>query len=98
MQITWLPPRIHALGKKNNKKNLVDKKTASVSPLRHPAVKKKKKKVILSLCKILACTWITVEQKRGEKNNRARLSGSVCISDAVLYSERVSELRWEQQL
>lgn len=65
LQITRLPPRIHALGKKW-KKNLVDKKTASVSPLRHPTVKKKK--VILSLCKILACTWITVEQKKGKKN------------------------------
>lgn len=62
------------------------------------AIQQLKKKVILSLCKILACTWITVEQKMGGKNNRARLSGSVCISDAVLYSERVSELRWEQQL
>lgn len=37
--------------------------------------------------------------KKGEKKpNRARFSGSVCISDAVLYSERISELRWEQQL
>lgn len=41
LQITRLPPRIHALGKKKKKKNLVDKKTASVSPLLHPAVKKK---------------------------------------------------------
>lgn len=41
LQITRLPPRIHALGKKIIKKNLVDKKTASVSPLRHSAVKKK---------------------------------------------------------
>lgn len=41
LQITRLPPRIHALGKKIIKKNLVDKKTASVSPLCHSAVKKK---------------------------------------------------------
>lgn len=29
------------------------------------AIQQLKKKVILSLCKILACTWITVEQKKG---------------------------------
>lgn len=56
--------------RKKMKKNLVDKKTASVSPLRHPTVKKKK--VILSLCKILACTWITVEQKKGEKTQQGK--------------------------
>lgn len=48
----------------------MDKKTASVSPLRHPTVKKKK--VILSLCKILACTWITVEQKKGKKTQQGK--------------------------
>lgn len=97
LQITRLPPRIHALGKKIIKKNLVDKKTASVSPLRHSAVKKKSYPESLQNFGMYLDYSRT---KKGEKKkpNRARLSGSVCISDAVLYSERVSELRWEKQL
>lgn len=78
---------------KQNNKDLVDKETASRSLLSHPAVERKKKMKDVSWVFAKNFGMCLDYSRTGEikiKKHTARLSGSVCSSDAVLYSWEVS--------